>query len=67
MSIDNLVASKRYTLRQVAKLLKVNVSTIYRWLDPGIRGHVLASFLVGGRRFVSEDALEAFLKEGVSS
>ena len=38
-----------------------HVSTIHRWRLSGVRGIRLQTVLVGGRRFVSRDALETFI------
>lgn len=54
-------------LNEVAKILPVrngrrtHYSTIYRWATKGVRGHVLESFLVGGIRYTTHEALERFV------
>ncbi len=55
---------ERYTLRQVASLLKVHIGTVYRWTLHGVRGRRLHSYLIGGRRFVDADELNQFLHSG---
>ncbi len=57
---------ERYTLRQVASLLKVHVGTVNRWTSRGVRGRRLHSYLIGGRRFVDADELNQFLHTGKS-
>ena len=37
-----------------------HVSTIWRWVNRGIRGIKLETVMVGGRRFTSREALERF-------
>lgn len=37
-----------------------HVSTIWRWINRGIRGVKLETVMVGGRRFTSREALERF-------
>ena len=55
------------TLRQVADHLpkrngkKVHYSTIYRWSTKGARGRILESFLVGGIRYTTIEAVQRFL------
>ena len=40
-----------------------HVSTIHRWRLNGVRGVRLETVLVGGRRFVSRDALDKFIAQ----
>ena len=51
-----------FTLKQVAKHLRVHIATVYRWTLRGVRGRRLKSFLVGGRRYVDADDLVQFLR-----
>ncbi len=46
---------------KAAQLLGVHVGTIHRWLTNGVRGRILPSVLVGGRRRILTAQLEAFL------
>lgn len=39
---------------------KVSRSTLHRWATNGVRGTVLETVRIGGRRFTSADALERF-------
>jgi len=38
-----------------------HVSTLYRWHRRGVRGIKLQTWLVGGRRYTTPDALEKFV------
>lgn len=49
------------TPAKAAQLLGVHVGTIHRWLIHGVRGRILPSVLVGGRRRILTAQLEAFL------
>ena len=40
---------------------RTHYSTIYRWATKGVRGHVLESFLVGGIRYTTHEAIERFV------
>lgn len=40
---------------------RMHYSTVYRWATKGARGHVLESFLVGGIRYTSHEAIERFI------
>ena len=51
----------RMNLREAAELLKVHVATVWRWVTVGVRGRKLGTFFVGGRRFVTREAIERFL------
>jgi hypothetical protein len=48
-------------MREVASCLGIHVGTVWRWYLTGVRGRKLATILIGGRRFVREIDLEAFL------
>ena len=37
-----------------------NIATLWRWRTRGVRGVILESILIGGRRFTSREALERF-------
>ena len=40
---------------------KVHPATVWRWINKGVHGRFLGSRLVGGRRFVTQQDIEAFL------
>jgi hypothetical protein len=52
------------TLRQAAELLpgEPTRSTLSRWAHHGVRGVKLATFLVGGRRYTTKDAIDQFVR-----
>jgi len=39
-----------------------HVSTLHRWRSRGVRGRRLETFLSGGRRFTTLEAIERFLR-----
>lgn len=51
----------RKTPNQWARILNVNPSTVWRWMETGCRGHRLPFVRVGNRRFVSVVSMEGFL------
>ncbi len=59
MTID--LERDRLTLTEAAQLLAKDLSTIWRWCLRGVRGRKLASFVIGGRRYVYRDDLDDFL------
>lgn len=69
MSVD-LFGDDLLTPSQAAKLLprgdgggRINATTVWRWMNNGVRGIVLQSILVGNRRFTSKRALQAFVEQ----
>lgn len=53
--------AERLTLKDVGKLSRVDLSTVWRWCQKGVRGHRLESFNVGGRRYVLRERLDDFV------
>ena len=49
-----------YTIDEVAKMFKVTRATVYEWMRSGD----LAYVQVGGRRRITQSAINAFIKEG---
>jgi hypothetical protein len=43
--------------------LKKSRKTIQRWLTHGVRGAVLKSYRIGGRRYVSSAVVENFIRQ----
>lgn len=59
MSID--LQAERLELKDVAELAGVDLSTVWRWCQKGVRGQKLKSFRLGGRRYVLRDAFDSFV------
>ena len=57
-----LLAEKRISLTQLAKREGVNTSTVWRWVNRGVRGVKLAAFCVGGRSFATDSLWEQFVR-----
>lgn len=66
-STVDLCKEQLLALRDVPDLLprrrgkKVNISTVYRWVQNGVRGKTLESMLLGGIRYTSIEAIQRFL------
>jgi transposase len=60
---NNLLPGERLSLKELAKELQVHTSTVWRWVNNGVRGWKLPTFLVGARRFVSRDQAANFLQQ----
>ena len=52
------------TPSKAAQMLGVHIGTIHRWMMNGVRGRILPSVLVGGRRRILVSQLKAFLAAG---
>ena len=63
MARDEPIGGELLTLAEAAKTLphRVDGSTLWRWWKRGIKGVTLRLEIIGGRRFVSRDALREFL------
>ena len=59
-----LLNSPRLSINQAARRLSVHASTLWRWILYGARGRKLPTILVGARRYILVDDLEAFLAAG---
>lgn len=62
MSLD--IDARRSTVNATARRLGVHSARIWRWILTGVRGRRLPALLVGGRRFILESDLQAFLNAG---
>lgn len=52
---------RRLSMREAARHVDVHLATIWRWWLHGVRGRRLATFLVGGRRYVYLDVLDSYI------
>jgi len=68
MSID-IHSDSLLTISQAAKSLPMrpNVSTVWRWIQRGVRGVTLDSVVVGGRRYTSKEALQSFVERSTAA
>lgn len=61
--MNELISEKRVTVTQLAKREGVNHSTVWRWINQGVRGVKLSTITVGGRDFVPDSLWEKFVRE----
>jgi len=68
MSID-IHSDSLLTISQAAKSLptRPNVSTVWRWIQRGVRGVTLDSVVIGGRRLTSKEALQSFVERSTAA
>ena len=64
---DEFKNRDRLTLGEVASMLDVHISTVWRWVLRPVRGRKLRSHLVGARQYVDRSALEEFLGDADDS
>jgi hypothetical protein len=57
----DLLSETRISLTELASAQGVALSTCWRWCLRGIKGHVLESFSVGGRKFTTREAFNRFI------
>lgn len=53
-----------FTLSDVAKVIpgrRLNISTVWRWVNKGVRGQRLSAIRIGGLNYVAKSELERFL------
>jgi excisionase family DNA binding protein len=48
-------------MREVATLFGVCVPTVARWISSGVRGRVLRSYVLGGKRRIRRADIDAWL------
>lgn len=56
-----IVDESRFSLSAAARRVGVHAATIWRWTHSGVGGHKLESVRIGGRRYVLEKDISAFL------
>ena len=59
--MSHLLNEERVSVSEFARKLGVSPSTVWRWSRRGVRGVVLETFVVGGRRFTTVEAGERFI------
>ena len=52
----------RLSFSAAARKVGVHISTLHRWRLTGVRGCLLDTIVVGGRRYVIEETLETFIR-----
>jgi hypothetical protein len=66
MSVD-LLTETRLSLTQLAHAEGVSVPTPWRWAQRGVRGIVLETFSVGGRRYTTREAFGRFVERSTAA
>lgn len=58
---EQLLRETRISLTLLAQEQNVSVPTGWRWTQRGVKGHVLASFSCGGRKFTTREAFARWI------
>lgn len=61
MTID-LLAETRSSMTELARQLGVTIPTIWRWRQRGVRGVRLETYMLGGRRYSTQEAHRRFVE-----
>jgi Protein of unknown function (DUF1580) len=59
--IDQLLCETRISLAQLSQEQNKSLPTCWRWTQRGVKGHVLASFSCGGRRYTTREAFSRWI------
>jgi hypothetical protein len=57
----HLPPKERFRFAELARALDKDVSTVWRWTQRGIKGHVLPSYRLGGQRYIDRRDFLTFL------
>ena len=58
---ETLLYETRISLTQLAQEQHKSVPTCWRWTQRGVKGHVLASFSCGGRKYTTREAFARWI------
>lgn len=58
---DELIGEERISVNELARELRVDYSTVRRWIMSGYQGVRLASLRIGRKRFTTRPAVARFL------
>lgn len=58
---ETLFTETRLAFNALAHEQDVSIPTVWRWSQRGIKGHVLESFSVGGRKYTTRQAFSRWL------
>lgn len=59
--MTDLLDEQRISLTALSQELGVHVSTVWRWVLRGLRGHHLECVRIGGRRYTTREAFARFI------
>ena len=59
----DLLHEERISPAQLARQECVHVSTVWRWIVRGVRGHRLAAGYIGGQKFTTRQAFQRFVAD----
>ncbi len=59
---NDLLSENRVSMTELARQEKITLPTVWRWRQRGVRGVRLETFMVGGRRFTTQEAHRRFVE-----
>jgi len=59
---NDLLSESRISMTELARKLDVTIPTIWRWRQRGVRGIKLETFMIGGRRYTTDEAHRRFVE-----
>ncbi|MAC55136.1 MAG: hypothetical protein CME31_21565 [Gimesia sp.] len=63
VDMSSFFKQNRQSINEVAHELEVHPGTVWRWTIQGVKGRRLKTVQIGGRRYVLQSDLEAFLEQ----
>jgi len=65
--MPNLLEEDRISLTELARREGVNICTVWRWAQRGVKGIKLETFCVGGRRYTTQEAFARFVERSTAA
>lgn len=65
--MSDLLKEQRLSLTKLAQQQGVSVPTPWRWSNRGVKGVVLETFSIGGRRYTTQEAFQRFVERSTAA
>lgn len=63
----DFLKEQRLSLTELARQEGVSIPTPWRWTKRGVKGVVLETFSIGGRRYTTQEAFRRFVERSTSA
>ncbi|QDT74837.1 DUF1580 domain-containing protein [Lacipirellula limnantheis] len=63
----DFLKERRLSLTELARQEGVSVPTPWRWSNRGVKGVVLETFSIGGRRYTTQEAFQRFVERSTAA